>query len=178
MRFAFIAKHRGIWPVAWLCEALDVSRSGFHAWLNRGPSRRAQEDQVIGGDAGAVVGDRHHCRAGFGVQRDGDVGVPTGKLDGIADDVGEGLLDEARVGAHERQRRGRRDGDHLTGAAPTGLPGDLGKIRPVAPEFQTAGFQTRHRQEVADHRVEVLGLLLHLRAGPAAPARPCARRSR
>lgn len=32
MRFVFIAKHRSIWPVAWLCEALDVSRSGFHAW--------------------------------------------------------------------------------------------------------------------------------------------------
>ena len=24
MRFAFIAKHRSVWPVAWLCEALDV----------------------------------------------------------------------------------------------------------------------------------------------------------
>ena len=34
MRFAFIARHRSIWPVAWLCDALDVSRSGFHAWLN------------------------------------------------------------------------------------------------------------------------------------------------
>lgn len=32
MRFDFIAKHRSIWPVAWLCEALGVSRSGFHAW--------------------------------------------------------------------------------------------------------------------------------------------------
>ena len=30
MRFAFIAKHRSVWPVSWLCEALDVSRSGFH----------------------------------------------------------------------------------------------------------------------------------------------------
>ena len=27
MRFAFVAKHRGIWPVAWLCEALGVSWS-------------------------------------------------------------------------------------------------------------------------------------------------------
>ncbi len=35
MKFGFIAKHRGIWPVAWLCEALGVSRSGFHAWLGR-----------------------------------------------------------------------------------------------------------------------------------------------
>jgi putative transposase len=47
MRFAFIAKHRGIWPVAWLCEALDVSRSGFHAWLNRSPSARARQDDVL-----------------------------------------------------------------------------------------------------------------------------------
>jgi hypothetical protein len=23
MRFAFIAKHRSVWPVSWLCEALD-----------------------------------------------------------------------------------------------------------------------------------------------------------
>ena len=31
MKFAFVAKYRGIWPVAWMCEALGVSRSGFHA---------------------------------------------------------------------------------------------------------------------------------------------------
>lgn len=48
MRFAFVAKHRSIWPVAWLCEALDVSRSGFHAWLNRAPSKRTRDDETIG----------------------------------------------------------------------------------------------------------------------------------
>ena len=47
MRFAFIAKHRSIWPVAWLCEALDVSRSGFHAWLKRAPSARAIADEEL-----------------------------------------------------------------------------------------------------------------------------------
>jgi putative transposase len=47
MRFAFVAKHRSIWPVAWLCEALDVSRSGFHAWLTRGPSRRTRHDEEL-----------------------------------------------------------------------------------------------------------------------------------
>ena len=26
MKFGFVAKHRSIWPVAWLCEALGVSR--------------------------------------------------------------------------------------------------------------------------------------------------------
>jgi putative transposase len=50
MRVAIVAKHRGIWPVAWLCEALDVLRLGFHAWLNRGPSRRAREDEAIGAE--------------------------------------------------------------------------------------------------------------------------------
>ena len=47
MKFVFIAKHRSIWPVARLCEALGVSRSGFHTWLTRSPSRREREDEAI-----------------------------------------------------------------------------------------------------------------------------------
>jgi putative transposase len=47
MRFAFIAKHRHIWPVTWLCEVLDVSRSGFHAWLSRPTSTRALHDAKL-----------------------------------------------------------------------------------------------------------------------------------
>ena len=47
MKFGFIAKHRSVWPVAWQCEALGVSRSGFHAWLNRPRSARALTDEVI-----------------------------------------------------------------------------------------------------------------------------------
>lgn len=47
MRFTFIAKHRSIWPVAWLCKALDVSRSGFHAWMTRIPSRRTRCDEEL-----------------------------------------------------------------------------------------------------------------------------------
>lgn len=46
--FAFIAKHRGIWPVSWMCEALGVSRSGFFAWLIRPPSVRAKSDEILG----------------------------------------------------------------------------------------------------------------------------------
>jgi putative transposase len=47
MRFAFIAKHRHIWPVSWLCDALAVSRSGFHAWLNRPASKRTTYDEKL-----------------------------------------------------------------------------------------------------------------------------------
>ena len=44
MRFAFVAKHRQIWPMAWLCKALDVSTSGFHDWLNRKPAKKTLEN--------------------------------------------------------------------------------------------------------------------------------------
>ena len=60
MRFAFVAKHRGIWPVSWICEALGVSRSGFHAWLTRGPSARSGSDETLAAKVRAsfVASDR------------------------------------------------------------------------------------------------------------------------
>lgn len=48
MTCGFIVKHRGLWPTAWLCEALGVSRGGFYAWLTRPRSSRAQRDEVLG----------------------------------------------------------------------------------------------------------------------------------
>ena len=48
MKVGFIAKHRGIWPAGWLCEALGVSRGGFYAWLTRPCSRRSRSDEEVG----------------------------------------------------------------------------------------------------------------------------------
>jgi putative transposase len=48
MKFGFVAKHRGIWAVSVLCEALGVSRSGFYAWLTRRPSARSRRDEMLG----------------------------------------------------------------------------------------------------------------------------------
>ena len=48
MKCGFIVKHRGLWPTAWLCEALGVSRGGFYAWLTRPRSSRARRDEVLG----------------------------------------------------------------------------------------------------------------------------------
>ena len=48
MKFGFIAKHRGIWPADWLCEAFGVSRGGFYAWLTRPRSRRSRSDEELG----------------------------------------------------------------------------------------------------------------------------------
>lgn len=47
MRYAFIARHRPIWPVSRMCRLLKVSRSGFHEWHERVPSARAVEDERL-----------------------------------------------------------------------------------------------------------------------------------
>lgn len=38
MTFEFIRDHADVWPIAWMCEALEVSASGYHAWTQRQPS--------------------------------------------------------------------------------------------------------------------------------------------
>ena len=64
MKFGFIAKHRGIWPAGWLCEALGVSPGGFYAWLTRPRSQRSRSDEELGAKVRAsfVASDRTEGR--------------------------------------------------------------------------------------------------------------------
>ena len=47
MRFAFIAKHRGIWQTRLMCRTLGVSRAGFYEWLGRPESDRAKANREL-----------------------------------------------------------------------------------------------------------------------------------
>lgn len=66
MKFAFVAKHRTIWPVAWLCKALDVSTSGFHDWLNRRPAKRTLENEAL---LGLIRRSFHDSDRTYGARR-------------------------------------------------------------------------------------------------------------
>ena len=44
MKYAYIARQRGVWPTRFMCRMLDVSASGFYEWLGRGPSARSLEN--------------------------------------------------------------------------------------------------------------------------------------
>lgn len=47
MRFELIAAEKASFPVRMMCEALEVSRSGYYAWLSRGPSKRSQKEAEL-----------------------------------------------------------------------------------------------------------------------------------
>ena len=47
MRFAAIAKCLHMWPLAWLCKTLEVTRGGYYAWLKRPESERAVMDAKL-----------------------------------------------------------------------------------------------------------------------------------
>ncbi len=47
MRYQFIQRLKGQFPVVALCRALQVSQSGYFAWIGRSPSRRSQEETYL-----------------------------------------------------------------------------------------------------------------------------------
>jgi transposase InsO family protein len=47
MIYGFIDRHRSEHAVGRMCRVLGVTRSGYHAWKRRGPSRRARRDAEL-----------------------------------------------------------------------------------------------------------------------------------
>lgn len=47
MKFRFISAHRETFKVGRMCSLLNVSRSGYYAWLKRPESRRSRENRIL-----------------------------------------------------------------------------------------------------------------------------------
>lgn len=134
MKFVFIAKHRGIWPANWMCEALGVSRGGFYAWLTRPRSKRSRENEELG----------TKVRASF-LASDRTYGARRVQKDLAADGLFSGLhrIERLmRLQALKARPRRRR------------LPPDLGDrpVGSIAPNVLDRGFEALapNRKWIAD----------------------------
>ena len=134
MKFGFIAKHRGIWPANWMCEALGVSRGGFYTWLTRPRSKRSRENEELGAKV----------RASF-LASDRTYGARRVRKDLAADGVFSGLhrIERLmRLQALKARPRRRR------------LPPDLGDrpVGSIAPNVLDRGFEAPapNRKWIAD----------------------------
>jgi putative transposase len=47
VRYAFIARHRAVWPTRTMCRVLRASPSGFYDWLERSPCKRVRDDERL-----------------------------------------------------------------------------------------------------------------------------------
>lgn len=54
MRFDFIAAKKAVYPVEVLCDALDVSRSGYYAWCKRPAAPRVANDAQLAAEVAGV----------------------------------------------------------------------------------------------------------------------------
>ncbi len=61
-----MSEHRAVYRVATMCRVLEVSTSGYYAWMSRSPSRRSVDDALLQAEIEAI-----HCRsrATYGVPR-------------------------------------------------------------------------------------------------------------
>ena len=59
MRFQFIDDRRDEFPVTPMCQALDVSPSGYYAWRQRPPSAREMANRELYKKIEAVYNDNH-----------------------------------------------------------------------------------------------------------------------
>jgi transposase InsO family protein len=66
LTYRFIADHEGQWPVRWMCEALEVSASGYYAWAARPDSPTEQWRQEL---VGAIEEVHAEVRQRYGSPR-------------------------------------------------------------------------------------------------------------
>ena len=135
MKFALIEAAKANFPVAVLCEVLDVSRSGFCAWQARPPSARSRQDAQLAVEVTAAHGKSckrygsprvHHALRKKGVRVS-------------AKRVARLMREKGLAGRQKRRFRRTTDSKHSSPIAPNVL---LRDFEPAGPNQAWAGDVT------------------------------------
>ena len=129
MKYAWMAKHAGLWPVAKLCRALEVSPSGFKAWRGggkRGTQRLSDGQLLVAIGAihaklkGAYGSPRMHKELREGGYRVGKTRV-------------ERLMRENAIRAgHKKRWKATTDSNHALAVAPNLIARNFSPAQPNA----------------------------------------------
>ena len=80
MKFRFISDNRETFRVGRMCKLLDVSRSGYYAWLKRPESRRSRENRALEDKIRVLHAASHGIYGAPKIHRDlTDDGIQCGK---------------------------------------------------------------------------------------------------
>ena len=119
--FELIAAEKAEFPIAFMCQRLGVSKSGYYAWQRRGPAARARVDAALTGtirqihlaSRGIYGAPRVHAELTLGL------GLPVNlkRVARLMREAGiQGLYRRRRRGSHEPWRSGLPGGE-LAGCA-------------------------------------------------------------
>ena len=126
MTFRFVEDNLAEWPVAWMCDALEVSESGYHAWAARGPSAAERRR----GELVAAIESIHaEVRGRYGSPR--MAAELNARGHACAENTVAELMREAGIRA-KRPRRSTRttDSRHHLAVAPNALGRDFAPAGP------------------------------------------------
>ncbi|TWT40662.1 Integrase core domain protein [Botrimarina hoheduenensis] len=129
MKYAWIAANRDSFPIALMCEVLDVSRSGYYDSVDRPPSPRAQRRARIDASVRQVHADSH------GVYGSGKVAKKLAECEGLERACRNTVARSMReMGLRSRVSKGftptTTQADPLKQAAPNLLDRDFDATRP------------------------------------------------
>lgn len=126
MRFEFIDAQKAHFPVEFMCEQLEVSRSGFYAWRERPESARQQQDKQL---AEEVAQAHRDSRGTYGSPRVHAELQAQGRK--VSRKRVARLMGEQKLAARRRRRSVRTtDSNHRHPVAPNVLERDFSPGQP------------------------------------------------
>jgi putative transposase len=126
VKFEFIHAQKAHFPVEFMCEQLEVSRSGFYAWSQRPESAHQQEDQALAAEVQKVHRD---SRGTYGSPRVHAELRARGRK--VSRKRVARLMEQQKLGARPKRRFVRTtDSSHGLPVAPNVLERDFSPSQP------------------------------------------------